>query len=142
MRRVLFACVGNSLRSQMAEGFARHLARPGTVEARSGGTAPAGFVHPKAVRAMQERGIDIGHHTSKTLDLDFARHADAFITLCGPLDDACPRAVAERAIDWSLPDPAGADDATVRRIRDVIEEKVRRLLEEWGVLRDDVHVRA
>lgn len=137
VKRILFACVGNAMRSQMAEGLGRHLARPGTVEIRSGGTQPAGFVHPRAVRAMKERGVDISGHTSKIIDLTFAESADAVISLCGPLDDACPRKIIERTLDWSMPDPSWGGDEEVRKVRDRIEAKIVQLYQEWGVLRED-----
>lgn len=136
MKRLLFACVGNAMRSQMAEGLARALARPGTVEVRSGGTEPAGFVHPKAIEAMRERGIEIGHQKSKPLDLQYAASVDAFITLCGPLDAACPRPLAKRALDWSMPDPSWGGDEEVRRVRDAIEAKIIVLYRDWGVLQE------
>lgn len=130
------------MRSQMAEGLARTLARPGSVEVRSGGTQPAGFVHPAGIRAMREREIDISGHTSKTIDVEFARRADAFITLCGPLDDSCPRALAQRAVEWPTPDPSWGTDDDVRKIRDQLERRIAGLLAEWGVLREDARVRA
>lgn len=136
LKRVLFACVGNSYRSQMAEGFARALARPGSLDARSGGTAPFGMVSAHAVRLMAEKGIDISHHKSKPLDLEFAEDADAFVTLCGPLDDACPAHLAERAIEWDVGDPGGASVAEQRGMRDDIEKRVRDLLRDWGLLQD------
>lgn len=138
VKRILFACVGNSFRSQIAEGFAKAYAQPGSAEIRSGGTAPSGIVHSGAIRLMQERGIDIRSHSSKPIDLDFAAKADAFVTLCGPVDDACPARIAQRAIDWNMPDPSWSDDAERRRVRDAIEEKVKRLLSDLGVLRSDV----
>lgn len=138
-KRILFACVGNAFRSQIAEGFARAYARPGAVEVRSGGTQPAGFVHPGAIRVMREKGIDISRQTSKPIDLAFAGQAEAFITLCGPVDDACPARIAQRAIDWSLPDPSWSTDEEQRRIRDLIEQRVKELLGSFGALRADVH---
>lgn len=141
MKRILFACVGNAMRSQMAEGLGRALALPGTVEVRSGGTQPAGFVHPKAIRAMKRRGIDIGHHTSKALDLSFAASADAIVTLCGPLDGACPAPLFPKVIDWTMPDPSWSDDAEVDKIRDAIEANVVALYRDWGVLREGAAVR-
>lgn len=137
MRRVLFACVGNCMRSQMAEGLGRHLARPATVEVRSGGTNPTGFVHPRAVRAMRARGIEIAHQTSKPLDLAFAAKADAVVTLCGPLDDACPAPILPRVVDWTMPDPSWGGDADVVRVRDAIEGRIVDLYTRWGVLRMD-----
>lgn len=138
--RILFACVGNAFRSQVAEGFARAWADPERVEVRSGGTNPAGAVSSRAVAAMKELGIDISDQTSKPLDIDYARQADVFVTLCGPVDDACPRAVAEKAVDWNLTDPQHADDASVIRVRDEIGRRVRALLAEQGVLKEGVPV--
>ena len=134
MRKVLFACVGNSFRSQIAEGFGRAYAGPGTVEVRSGGTNPSGIVHPAAIRLMREKGIDIAGQHSKLLDLEFAAKADAFVTLCGPLDDQCPRPLAQRVVDWSMEDPVGASEDEQRRVRDAIEAKVVHLYSQWGVL--------
>lgn len=138
-KRILFACVGNAFRSQIAEGFARAYAQPGTVEVRSGGTQPAGFVHPAAIRIMREKGIDISRHASKAIDLGFADAAEAFITLCGPVDDACPARIAKRAVDWDTPDPSWSTEAEQRRIRDLIEERVKQLLRSLGALRPDLH---
>ena len=134
-KRVLFACVANSFRSQIAEGFARAYAKPGTLDARSGGTSPSGIVHPGAIRLMREKGIDIGAQKSKPIDLAFADHADAFITLCGPMDDACPARIAKKAVDWNIPDPSWSTDDDQREIRDLLEGKVKGLLSDWGILR-------
>lgn|GEM_PF-820583 len=141
MKRILFACVGNAMRSQMAEGLGRALAQAGTIEIRSGGTAPAGFVHPKAIRSMQRRGIDISRHASKALDLDFARQADAIVTLCGPLDDACPAVLFPKVVDWTMPDPSWGDEAEVDQIRDAIETRIVTLYRDWGILREGAAVR-
>lgn len=138
--RFLFACVGNAARSQMAEGFTLAWGDPERVEVRSGGTNPAGVVSRRAVAAMREVGIDISDHTSKPLDLDYARDADVFVTLCGPLDTACPRAIAEKAVDWDLPDPIHADEQTMRKVRDEIALRVKALLSEHGLLRTGVSV--
>lgn len=119
----------------MAEGFARAYARSGTVDARSGGTQPFGHVSPKAIRLMAEKGIDISPHRSKPLDLEFADRADAFVTLCGPLDEACPARLAQKAVGWDVEDPARADEDAQRRIRDEIEGRVIALLKDWRVLR-------
>lgn len=137
VKSVLFACVGNSYRSQIAEGFARAYARPGTVDARSGGTEPFGYVGAAAIRIMAEKGIDISKHTSKPLDLTFAEKADAFITLCGPLDGACPRHLAKRAVSWDVGDPGTTSTAEQRALRDDIEARVVDLLRSWNVLRED-----
>ncbi|MBI2078200.1 MAG: arsenate reductase ArsC [Euryarchaeota archaeon] len=137
-KRILFACVGNSFRSQIAEGFAKAYAVKGSVEVRSGGTNPSGVVHGAAIRLMKERGIDISRHSSKAIDLAFADQAHAFITLCGPMDEACPARIAKKAIDWNLSDPSWSSEEEQRRIRDTIEEKVKRLLRDWRVLRTDL----
>lgn len=139
-KRVLFACVGNSFRSQVAEGFVRAWGDPEKVEVRSGGTNPAGVVSSRAVAAMKDLGIDISDQTSKPLDIEYARRADVFVTLCGPVDDACPRAVAEKAVDWNLADPRHADEQTVARVRDEIGRRVRALLAEQGALKEGVPV--
>lgn len=138
MKTILFACVGNSFRSQIAEGFAKAYAKPGAADIRSGGTMPSGVVHSGAIRLMAERGIDIRGHSSKVIDLEFAAKADAFVTLCGPVDDACPARIAKRAIDWNMPDPSWGTDEDRRKVRDAIEEKVKQLLRGLGVLRSDV----
>lgn len=130
--RVLFACVGNSARSQMAEGFARAMAGA-RVEARSGGSKPAGRLMPEAIEAMRERGIDISGQQSKGFDEDWIRGCDLVVTMgCG--DDACPAFVGKRMVDWELDDPKGLPIDQVRRIRDEIENRVRNLLVEQGVL--------
>lgn len=138
--RILFACVGNAFRSQVAEGFARAWGEPDQVEVRSGGTNPAGVVSSRAIATMKELGIDISDQTSKPLDVEYARQADVFVTLCGPVDNACPRAVAEKAVDWGMTDPQHADEETVLRVRDEIGRRVRALLAEHDALKDGVPV--
>ncbi|MGW1741997.1 arsenate reductase ArsC [Nocardia sp. NPDC001965] len=127
---VLFVCVHNAGRSQMAAAFLAHLAGD-RVLVRSAGTAPAGTVNPVAIEAMREAGIDISARTPTVLTADTAESSDVVITMgCG---DACPYFPGTRYLDWRLDDPAGADLATVRRIRDDIEGRVRGLLTELGV---------
>jgi protein-tyrosine-phosphatase len=126
MKRVLFVCVENSNRSQMAEAFAR-LHGAGAVEAHSAGSRPAACVSPKAIAAMAERGIDIARQTSKGLDAFEHLAFDAAITMgCG---DACPHVRARIREDWALADPRELDEAGVRRVRDEIERRVKALLE-------------
>lgn len=124
MKRVLFVCVENSNRSQMAEAFAR-LHGGDAVDALSAGSAPSGQINPKAVRFMDELGYDLRRHRSKSLDeIDGA--FDAVITMgCG---DNCPWVPAKRREDWALPDPKHLDDAGYRAIRDEIGARVRALL--------------
>jgi protein-tyrosine-phosphatase len=124
MKRVLFVCVENSNRSQMAEAFARIHGGDG-VEALSAGSRPSGKINPKAVRFMGELGYDLAAHSSKSLD-DIDGEFDAVVTMgCG---DACPWVPAKRREDWALPDPRDMDDAGYRAVRDDISARVQALL--------------
>jgi arsenate reductase len=127
---VLFLCVHNAGRSQMALGFFRHLAGDRAV-AWSGGSEPGREVNPAAVAAMAERGIDItGEHPAPWTD-EIVRAADVVVTMgCG---DACPVFPGKRYADWELDDPAGKPVEQVRPVRDEIERRVRALLAELGV---------
>lgn len=125
MKRVLFVCVENSNRSQMAEAFAR-LHGAGAVEAHSAGSRPSGRVSPKAIAAMAERGVDLASHTSKGLEAVLHLAFDAAVTMgCG---DACPHVRARIREDWELRDPRDLDAAGVHEVRDEIERRVRALL--------------
>jgi protein-tyrosine-phosphatase len=125
--RLLFVCVENANRSQMAEAFAK-LHGGDAVEAMSAGSKPAGRVHPKAIAAMRERGYDLSAHASKSLDEIGDIEFDAVVTMgCG---DACPHVRAKRRLDWSIPDPREMDAAAFRGVRDRIEAEVKALLEE------------
>ena len=127
MRRVLFVCVENSNRSQMAEAFARRIGA-GRVEAWSAGSRPSGRINPRAIAFMAERGIDLSAQHSKPLDAVGDRPFDAIVTMgCG---DACPWLPAQRHEDWALPDPKGLDDAGFRGVRDEIERRVGALIAE------------
>ncbi|MEV8528824.1 arsenate reductase ArsC [Streptomyces sp. NPDC052000] len=127
---VLFVCVHNAGRSQMAAAFVAHLAG-GCIEVRSAGSAPADAVNPAAVAAMKERGIDISAETPKILTADAVQASDVVITMgCG---DTCPVFPGTRYLDWQLDDPAGQGVAAVRPIRDAIEQRVRGLLAELGI---------
>jgi len=123
---VLFLCIHNAGRSQMALGWFEHLAE-GRALAFSGGSEPAGTVNPSAVAAMQEVGIDIAGRTPRRWsDADLAA-ADVVVTMgCG---DTCPYIPGKRYEDWKLDDPAGQGLDAVRRIRDEIERRVRELLD-------------
>jgi arsenate reductase (thioredoxin) len=124
---VLFVCVHNAGRSQMAAALLDKLAE-GRVHVRSAGSDPADRVNPDVVVAMTEVGVDIGKEFPKPVTDEAVRAADAVITMgCG---DACPIYPGKRYEDWELDDPADADLAGVRRIRDDIELRVRRLLDE------------
>lgn len=124
---VLFVCVHNAGRSQMAAGYLQHLAGD-RVEVLSAGSTPADAVNPMAVAAMAEEGIDLRGRQPRVLDVDDVRAADAVITMgCG---DACPVFPGKRYEDWQLDDPAGRPLEEVRRIRDDIKTRVERLLAE------------
>lgn len=125
MKRVLFVCVENSNRSQMAEAFAR-IHGAGRVEAHSAGSRPSGRINPKAVESMREVGYDLSTHVSKSVDLFAGRDVDAVVTMgCG---DSCPGIVAPRRMDWSIPDPRALPSDAFRQVRDLIESKVQELL--------------
>jgi arsenate reductase len=124
---VLFVCVHNAGRSQMAAALLAHHAQ-GQVNVRSAGSAPAAEINPAVVEAMAEIGIDIGHEFPKPLTDEFARAADVLVTMgCG---DACPVYPGKRYLDWELSDPAGQGIDAVRPIRDEIDRRVTILLRE------------
>jgi arsenate reductase (thioredoxin) len=124
---VLFVCVHNAGRSQMAAALLNQRAA-GRVHVRSAGSEPANQLNPRVVEAMQEIGIDISHEFPKPMTGEFVRAADIVVTMgCG---DACPIYPGKRYEDWELDDPAGQDLATVRRIRDDVDARVKRLLDE------------
>lgn len=130
--RVLFACVGNSARSQMAQGFAMTMGGD-RVEARSGGSKPLGYVLPDAITAMREKGIDISRHPSQGFDEAWVRSSCHLVVTMGCGDDACPAFIGKPMVDWELDDPKGKPLAQFRRVRDEIEERVRELLEDRGI---------
>jgi len=124
---VLFVCVHNAGRSQMAAGFMRELGQ-GRVEVLSAGSAPKDSINPVAVEAMAEIGIDIANNTPKILTPEAVQQSDAVITMgCG---DACPYYPGKRYEDWVLDDPAGQGIDSVRVIRDDIKGRVEKLLSE------------
>jgi protein-tyrosine-phosphatase len=127
---VLFVCVHNAGRSQMAAGLLTKLAGD-RVEVRTAGSDPADEINPAAVEAMAELGVDLSGELPKLLTTDAVREADAVITMgCG---DACPFFPGKRYEDWELEDPAGKDLETVRLIRDEIERRVGALIERLGL---------
>ncbi|MEV6113432.1 arsenate reductase ArsC [Streptomyces sp. NPDC052109] len=124
---VLFVCVHNAGRSQMAAAFLTHLASD-RVQVRSAGSAPADTVNPAVVEAMSEAGIDISAEVPKVLTVEAVKASDVVITMgCG---DTCPVFPGKRYLDWELPDPAGQGVDAVRPIRDEIEKRIRGLLDE------------
>jgi arsenate reductase len=126
MKRVLFVCVENSNRSQMAEAFAR-MHGGNAVEAHSAGSKPSGQINPRAVQFMREVGYDLTAQRSKSLDDIAGLEFDAVVTMgCG---DSCPWVPAKRREDWALTDPKHLDDDGYRAIRDEISARVRALLQ-------------
>jgi arsenate reductase len=126
MKTVLFVCVQNSCRSQMAEGFAGKLGA-GVIEAHSAGSKPSGRVDPGAIEVMRERGIDISSQSSKGFaDLPL-RQVDYLVTM--GCRDTCPIFPTVRQLDWNLDDPAGKPVDEFRRVRDEIERRVAELVE-------------
>lgn len=122
---VLFVCVHNAGRSQMAAAFLTHLTL-GKVEVRSAGSAPADSINPAVVEALKEVGIDISNEIPKVLTTSVVEQSDVVITMgCG---DACPFFPGKRYLDWVLPDPAGQGVADVRPIRDQIKKLVEELI--------------
>ncbi len=128
--RVLFVCVENANRSQMAEAFARILGGA-AIEAYSAGSRPSGMVNPKAVEVMRELGYDLSIHGSKSLD-ELPDVAFDFVATMG-CGDACPMVRARQKADWSIPDPKDLPLDEFRGIRDLIRDKVRATLNELGV---------
>jgi arsenate reductase len=130
---VLFVCVHNAGRSQMAAGFLRQLAGD-RVEVLSAGSEPKDHINPVAVEAMAEEGIDIADNVPKILTVDAVKESDVVITMgCG---DTCPIFPGKRYEDWELDDPAGQGIDAVRPIRDEIRGRVEALLAELGVEAD------
>ncbi len=127
---VLFVCVHNAGRSQMAAAYLTHLSG-GVVEVRSAGSAPADQVNPAAVEAMAEEGIDMSAEVPKVLTTEAVKESDVVITMgCG---DTCPIFPGKRYEDWELADPAGKGVESVRPIRDEIKTRIVSLLGELGV---------
>jgi len=127
---VLFVCVHNAGRSQMAAVLTSHLSE-GRVRVRSAGSAPASEINPQVVKAMAELELDLSQEFPKPLTDDFVQAADVVITMgCG---DACPIYPGKRYVDWEVEDPAGKSIEDVRRIRDDIARRVTQLLANLGV---------
>ncbi|MGZ0711872.1 arsenate reductase ArsC (plasmid) [Coraliomargarita sp. W4R53] len=124
---VLFVCVHNAGRSQMAAGYMSHLSG-GRVEVLSAGSAPKDQINPIAIAAMAEEGIDIANNVPKVLTVEAVKESDVVITMgCG---DSCPIFPGKRYEDWELEDPAGKEIDTVRRVRDDIKGRIEALLAE------------
>jgi len=132
MKRVLFVCIENSCRSQIAEGFARELGQ-GVIEACSAGSRPSGKVNPDAVKVMAEVGIDIAGNQSKGFAELPVKQFDWVVTMgCG---DACPLIPAEHRLDWKIDDPKGRDLEFFRKTRDTIGRHVKDLVQKISLSR-------
>jgi arsenate reductase len=126
MKKILFVCVENSNRSQMAQAFAR-MHGGNRIEASSAGSRPSGKINPKAIDAMRELGYDLSVHQSKSLDDIPQIEYDAVIGMgCG--DEGCPLVKAKRREEWNIPDPKNMPPEEFRAVRDMIEGKVKALL--------------
>jgi arsenate reductase len=126
-KKVLFVCVENSNRSQMAEAFAR-MHGGAQIEAHSAGSRPSGRVNPKAIEAMRELGYDLTQHTSKGLDSFNGSEVEVAVTMgCG---DECPLVLAKQRVDWKIPDPREMSPEEFRGVRDLIERQVKSLIEQ------------
>lgn len=135
MDRVIFACIHNAGRSQMAAAFFSALADPARAEAVSAGTQPGTRVHPEVVDVMREVGIDLSHRTPQRLTDELARSATLLITMgCG---DECPYVPGLKRDDWPLEDPKGKPIETVRQIRDQVRDRVKVLIEREHWTRGD-----
>ncbi len=136
--KIGFICTGNSARSQIAEGFAKHFAKKfkKPVEIYSAGSCPAGYIHKLAVKVMKERGIDISSQKSKSLQDIPYKELDLIVTLCSDASESCPVFPGQKVIHWDIADPAsynGPEDEQImifRTIRNTIEKKVRKLIRE------------
>jgi len=131
VRNVLFVCVGNSGRSQMAEAFFNNLAK-GKAQAMSAGTNPASRVDPTVIELMKELGIDLTSHYPKKLTVEMLDTADKVITMGCGVEQACPATLTETE-DWGLEDPKGQPKEKIRDIRDQIRARVEKLLQEMGI---------
>ena len=125
-KRILFVCVENSNRSQMAQAFAKMHGK-NQIEAFSAGSKPSGRVNPKAIEAMRELGYDLTQHTSKGLDEFNGTQVEVAVTMgCG---DECPLVLAKQRVDWQIPDPRDMTPEEFRKVRDLIESKVKDLID-------------
>jgi len=127
VKKLLFICVGNSCRSQMAEGFARHYGKD-YVEVKSAGTQPAIDVAPLAIRAMKEKGIDISDQRPDMLTMEMLSDTDVVISMGCGVEESCPMPLRSDTEDWGLGDPIGQPIEVYRQVRDEIEKRVKELL--------------
>lgn len=129
MKKVLFVCVENAGRSQMAEAFAKHYGK-GKIEALSAGTMPSKEVNPLVVQVMREKGIDISRNKPKLIDTQMVQEADTIIVMGCDARGFCPAPLLKKVIDWELEDPKDKPVDKIREIRDEIERRVKKLIGE------------
>lgn len=129
MKKVLFVCVENAGRSQMAEAFAKHYGK-GKIEALSVGTMPSKEVNPLVVQVMREKGIDISRNKPKLIDTQMVQEADTIIVMGCDARGFCPAPLLKKVIDWELEDPKDKPVDKIREIRDEIERRVKKLIGE------------
>ncbi|MCK5236117.1 MAG: arsenate reductase ArsC [Deltaproteobacteria bacterium] len=131
IKKILFVCIGNSCRSQMAEGFARKFGE-GVIEAKSAGVEASGIVNLMAINAMKEKGIDISSQSSTQITDEMLQWADVVITLgCCSADELCPVEFDGRKEDWCVDDPLGKAPEVMLTVTDEIEERVKKLIDEF-----------
>lgn len=130
MKKVLFVCVENAGRSQMAEAFAKHYGK-GKIEAQSAGTMPSKEVNPIVVQVMREKGIDIFANKPKLINNQMVQEADIIVMGC-EAGGFCPAPLLGKVVDWKIEDPKGKPIEKVRQIGDEIERKVKKLMEEMA----------
>ena len=128
MKKILFVCVENSNRSQMSQAFAT-IHGGDQISAYSAGSRPSGKINPKAIAAMKELGYDLSAHQSKSLE-EVKQYAPFDIVVTMGCGDACPWMPAKKFVDWTIPDPRDMNEEDFRRVRDLIQEKVKGLLSE------------
>jgi arsenate reductase (thioredoxin) len=124
-RKIVFVCIENARRSQMAQGFAERLGK-GKIEAHSAGSRPSSQIDPLVIEVMKEKGIDLSTKLPKGLNDLPSIEMDYLITM--GCEETCPAVPAKKIVEWEIPDPKGKSLDTFRNIRDIIEEKVRTLL--------------
>lgn len=129
MKKILFVCVENAGRSQMAEAFAKHYGE-GKILASSAGLKPPDKVSPVVVEAMREKGIDISMNRPKLLTMQMIEDADVAITMGCGVEEVCPAVLIDNVVDWELDDPKGQPIEKVREIRDEVERRVKALIHE------------
>jgi protein-tyrosine-phosphatase len=127
MKKVLFVCVENAGRSQMAEAFANYYGK-GKVEALSAGTMPSEEVNPLVAQVLREKGIDISNNKPKLINTQMVQEADMVIVMGCGAQGFCPAALLKKVVDWELEDPKGKPIEKVREIRDEIERRVKELI--------------